>query len=481
MPPGGAYAAYRPIFGQRRSRPDDGAPPCIRSGNGRERRVTARILPGLAEFFSIEASFALFLFAGQYKGLPELRGFPVDFTLLFFVVTFCLIAWAIVSGRMKPAPLSLSVLLMLLFSELAVASLFWSSLDPRNTDKALRFLLLTSTSFFVAHMLAQDRGRQARLARTIAWLSCAILLYDAYYRYVLGAAVIAGDELDPGRYGPRANNYLQYGSHANILFIVFLSLAAFGSLKQLCVAVFGSGAVLYLLLIMGGRGPLAAALLAIPLLALGLLRCPSGSLRRLSHLMALLSGLIVVAAVGYVVVERLEGSGAALERQFRTLDRYQGDDTSSMNGRLEGRDVAFDMWLQKPILGWGIGEFRVKDSYLEYPHNMLLEILAEMGIIGGFLFIVVCTVAVRDCIGIAKDRTCEWTDAAIALLFLTQLALLLTVQGYLADDRAFFAYMGLVIGSRVAAGRSPRPAAPFPGLQTRASLARERLIREGTR
>jgi hypothetical protein len=39
--------------------------------------------PDLAEFFSIEASFVLFVFAGRFKMLPELRSFPVDFTLLF--------------------------------------------------------------------------------------------------------------------------------------------------------------------------------------------------------------------------------------------------------------------------------------------------------------------------------------------------------------------------------------------------------------
>jgi hypothetical protein len=36
---------------------------------------------------------------------------------------------------------------------------------------------------------------------------------------------------------------------------------------------------------------------------------------------------------------------------------------------------------------------------------------------------------------------------AIALLFLTDFALHLTVQGYLADDRIFLAYLGMTIGA----------------------------------
>src|SRR5437868_537860 len=66
------------------------------------------------------------------------------------------------------------------------ASLFWSSIDQRNVDKMLRFLLLTSTSFFAACILGQEKIRRERLLRVLMGLSCAILLYYAYYRYVLG-------------------------------------------------------------------------------------------------------------------------------------------------------------------------------------------------------------------------------------------------------------------------------------------------------
>jgi O-antigen ligase len=483
MPLGGAQAVHRPFGGRRSSGLADAATAPARSPGRGARSLAARVLRSLTEFCSIEASFALFLFAGRYKTLPELRGFPVDFTLLFCAVTFCLIAWAIISGRMKPIPLSLTVLLMILFSEVAVASVLWSSLDPLNTDKALRFLLLTSTSFYAAQMLGQDRERRTRLIRIVIWLSCAILLYYAYYRYVLGIGVEEG-ELNVGKYPADSNNYLEYGAHASILFIICLTLAAFGSLRQLAVAVFASGAALFALVTIGGRGPLASALLAFALLALGLLWRSARPLRRLWRLAALVSGLLALAAAGYLVFEGLSGSGAASEQQFRTLDRYQmqlsREDTSSMDERVGGRDLAFRLWLEKPILGWGLGEFRVKDSYLQYPHNLLLEILMEMGIVGALLFFSVCTVAVRDCLRLAKDQACGWTEAAIVLLFLTELASHFTVQGYLADDRIFLAYMGLVIGCRTAAGPSSGPAPRSPARRQvwgRTPVAHELLMR----
>jgi O-antigen ligase len=409
-----------------------------------------------ADLFSIEASFVLFLFAGRYKALPELRGFPIDFTLLFFAATLCLMAWAIVSGRIKPLPLTLSVVLMISFSALASVSLFWSSLDQRNVDKMLRFLVLTSTSFFAAYILAQEKIRRERMLRMLMGLSCAILLYYAYYRYVLGV-----DMSDPGMGGrvpADANNYLEYNGHAAILFILFMSVAVFGSLKQLGGAIIGACAAVFGLVTIGGRGPLAIALVAVPLLALGLLMRSCGGWQCLSRLFVFLSVVLAAAMVGYIAFVELRGSDAAWE-ELRTLDRYElqlsRESTDSMDERLEGQGFAFRQWLEKPIFGWGIGEFRVQNSYLEYPHNVLLEILMEIGILGAFLFFAVCAFAVARCLLVVKKRDPSWADVAIGLLFLTELISHVTVQGYLADDRSLLAYMGLVIG--LSRGPASRP------------------------
>jgi O-antigen ligase len=140
-------------------------------------------------------------------------------------------------------------------------------------------------------------------------------------------------------------------------------------------------------------------------------------------------------------------------RQFQTLERYEmqlsGEHTDSVDERLEAQGFAFRQWQERPLFGWGMGEFRVQNSYLEYPHNLLLEILMEIGLVGAFLFFSVCAIAVIDCVRAAQSAARPgWVEMAIALLFLTELASHLTVQGYLADDRYFLAYMGMAIGAR---------------------------------
>lgn len=430
----------------RSTSPNPGIGMSMRTHHARRRhasRLSTRFVPGLSDLLSIEASFILFLFAGRYKMFPELRGFPIDFTVLFFVLTAALIAWAFVSGRMRPFPLNLPVLLMILFSEFAAASLFWSSLDPFNKDKLIRFLLFTSTSFFAAYMFGQDKERRERLLRVLALFSCAILLYYVYYRYVVGVDMISSPT---GRYPEDSNNYLEYNEHASLLFIIFIALAVVGSKRQMCSAFAGAGAMLFLLATIGGRGPLAVALLAIPLMGIGLSFRPYGVLKGVTRLLTFVAVLCVVAGATYTAMVQTYGSETW--EQLHTLDRYDmqlsSEDTTSLDERHDARELAVQGWQEKPIFGWGIGEFRVQ-SVFGYPHNLLLEILMELGLVGAALFFPICVIAVVACVRVMQRRTSGWAEIAIALLYVTDLVSHLTVQGYLADNRAFFAYLGLAL------------------------------------
>lgn len=57
---------------------------------------------------------------------------------------------------------------------------------------------------------------------------------------------------------------------------------------------------------------------------------------------------------------------------------------------------AFNLFLEKPLFGWGFG---YTDQAYSYPHNIILELLAELGFIGFLLFTVYFTHAyltIRD-------------------------------------------------------------------------------------
>lgn len=420
----------------------------------------------------------LYLFAGRFKNVPPLHGFPIDLTLLFLAATCGLLLWAIAAGRVRFAPPSLPVLATALFSGLALESFVWSSMEPLNVDKLVRFLLLTGTSFFASCLLAKERSRRVRLLHLVVWFSV-ILVYYMYYRWSVG-----GDPLsDPSTPSKRLNgdNYLEYADHAYMLFVLALSLGVFGSPKQSWIAALGSGMALSALLTIGGRGSLFFALLAIRSSAAGLLaRSQRGRvpLRRLASLIAVIGAS---AAVGYAGLAQLRGPDSVSE-QLHTLHRYEaqlsGEETRSSDLHIEGPEDAFAKWLQNPIIGWGIGEFLLQHTEFAYPHDLLLEILTEMGLVGVFLFCAAAAVA-----AIVSGRllwsTAGWVDASIALLFLTSLLSHLTVSRYLADVRIFFMYLGLAIGTAVDA--APRGVRHIGARGTSLTGPRARRPAEGLR
>jgi O-antigen ligase len=186
------------------------------------------------------------------------------------------------------------------------------------------------------------------------------------------------------------------------------------------------------------------------------------SLGRLARL-AIFLALLAITCATVVLAVRANAPAQDLSR-LRTISRFEahfsGEDTSSMDERARGRQEALDQWLRKPAFGWGIGEFWVQENYLRYPHNLLLEILMELGIVGAFLFFWVAGIGVLACVRLASGPSTGWAEAAIGLLFLTQLASELTVEGYLANDRIFLAYLGLTIGcARFGQTRAAQPLA----------------------
>jgi O-antigen ligase len=410
-------------------------------------RIPHKISHGLwlsrSDLLSLEASFVLYLYSGRYKMMPEVQWFPMDLTLTFLVLTLGLIAWGFIAHRLRPPPMGVPVVCFLLFSEFVGVSFFWSSLDPLNGDKLQRFLTLTATSFIMAAILGQDPVRRQRMLRLIIWLSIALVIHYYYYRYAVGIDIVGERGDAAGRVPSHADTYLEYGAQAAIIFIVFLASSLYRPRRHMWVGLVGMACALFALADIGGRGPLAMGVLAVPLAALMLMRRRRHATSGFMRLVLLVGSLFVVGFIGLMTAKTIDGHDA----DFRTIDRFQmqlsNEDTGSMDERVQGQALAYQRWLERPLLGWGIGEFRVQDSYLNYPHNLLLEILMELGLAGGVLFAIVVTSSLCHCIQRLDSLDFDYVDAAFALLMMTEIVSHFTVQGYLAEDRIFFAYLAI--------------------------------------
>lgn len=443
-------------------------------------QTLARRRPGwltavLDDVLSVEACFILFLVAGRYKALPEFQWLPADPTMLFFVVTLGLILHRCASRQLRPMPLDSSDLLMMAFVALGVVSVFWSSMDPKNIDKVWRFVLVSVSGYFFASVLAQDAERRARLVRLMLAFSVLLMAYYTVFRWVVG---ISQWELETtGRV--RGNNYLEYGTHAGFMFLGSLALVVFGPRKWLIPALAGAVMGLFLLTLIGARGALVFSVAGVPLAGAALLfnrqRFGVGAKR-----LAMLIGVLVVMAwAGYAALVAVKGFSEASEQLYtleRLTNQLTSESTSSLDLRAEGRELAFRRWLEQPILGWGLGEFRVQHS-VDYPHNLLLECLMEVGLTGTVLFLLPHLAALFACLRTLRDPAAGWADMAIAIEFVTSFVSHMTVEGYLGDNRVYFAALGMAI----CLGRRPKrrvviqPAVRSPAEPQPKSLAAKRL------
>jgi O-antigen ligase len=341
---------------------------------------------------------------------------------------------------------------------LAWISIVWSSFSDLNLDKLLRYILFTMPAFFIGSTLGRQPERVARFIRLVIGISMLLLSYYSYYRFVLGINLTSDKLADY-----YANNYLEYSWHASYLFIILCVYMVFAARPRFILSFFGAVLSLAGLFLIGGRGPMLFGLMAVPLVLMTAFLRRAASVPHTKRFTIYVAGVALVGIAGYYAA--LASGGSLFGQDLLTVQRWElslsGESTFSMDSREEAQRAALSFWQEKPFFGWGIGEFRVK-HWLKYPHNLLVEVLMELGIVGALIFILLCAMVVRKCLRVMAWPSAPWQSVAIATLLLCSLASHLTVQGYLADDRAFLALMGLAasLAARPMAGQVGSAATP---------------------
>ena len=99
-----------------------------------------------------------------------------------------------------------------------------------------------------------------------------------------------------------------------------------------------------------------------------------------------------------------------------------------IQGTLEGRETdvrggliadALEQWWQRPIVGYGIDQYRVVSKYSAYSHNNYTELLASLGVIGLLLYYtIIAVLTVRAVRGVIRGSQASWTVLAIILVLL---------------------------------------------------------------
>ncbi len=358
-------------------------------GKAGAEKATSRMAalgPFLGALLSFEAIFALYLYSNALKFIVPLP-LPVDETVVFaglgaLVGTFIVLR----RGIYQPA---LSLLaLMLLFLGWVLVTWGWSPSRTLAKSYITGYFSLDLFALIAAgFVIAPSRERIVRFFLWVAFLAVVVAAYGSVMYMTYGSLrYYAGLGLD-GRPYLLWSYATAYG--ATVLFAIAI-FSRFLSVKQLLSGGFLALCVGFLL-VSGSRGALLGFGLASLTLLLGSGRLWQG--RRLQVTTPqIVATLVLVVAAGYVGWMIVEGSTTGSIGRFVKLFRQIEDEAVILSAnRFSYFDFALEAWLKAPLFGNGVGSFSILYRGAEipgtYPHNIFLEILAEYGLVGLALFL----------------------------------------------------------------------------------------------
>jgi O-antigen ligase len=209
----------------------------------------------------------------------------------------------------------------------------------------------------------------------------------------------------------RARVYLVWGRSAAYSLAISFLLGIYSrwfSLRQLaCFAT--AGICVFFLLVGGGRSALIAGILGcLPPLLIGLHVTRKRLFLSRGQLLALVLLAAAAALLAYLITS---GEATATLKRLESLFSDMTNEDAVMRGpnRFDYYSSAFNLWLQAPILGHGIGGFprmhgvMVESAQGSYPHNFILEIMVELGIVGLALFLFFVWTVAKD-VSVARLR-----------------------------------------------------------------------------
>jgi O-antigen ligase len=386
---------------------------------------------GLGLFIWPEVTLGLYVNAGLFKADPRLSSLSslIDFTLVLGAVLGAVVVYRLVLRRERifwNREMSLS----LAFVSVILVGLTYTPAGSYGTDKALRFVLLTMLAFFTPTVVI--RSYQSVWLFFCGWLGFATLL----------AAEALGQIGTGQRLSAFNATTISMSRTVGVAIIILLFAVLMGQVSRHWQILAAVGLVFMMLVLVGSgsRGPLLM-LVATVIFTIGVSIVKPG--RRLRSLLVI--GVLGITALGVFSSGLIPA--ASLQR-FDLLIKQADADTSSQ-ARLMVMRVAWYLFTTSPVVGRGTGSVSAFGAGREqvYPHNILLELAAENGLLGLSLYLCLVGMVLWRLIsklGGELDHRSLWLTLSALLLF----ALLGSmVSGDLNDNRDLWLFAGIALAA----------------------------------
>lgn len=390
-------------------------------------------MKNLKFILSIEMLYVLFIVAGAVKMMLNL---PFDFTVfvggILIVVTLFKFLKKLTILRISLLPLAC----IGIFTIILVLSIMYSPSTVYAHDKAIRFLLTTLPAFVIPLLIFRSKHSLEKIIKSIYFISIVLGLIGFI-------VVLKGGQTENGFVELGGDNYISVarvlgmGGVISFTYMVYSSKIKLAFTHFIILAIIG-----FPLISTGGRMPFIAFVLSSLLMLVLYIKFSKReisfkSVRKFLMIISLLS-------IGIWLIFRNSIYATSFKRITVLFTEQDGGSSARIREILYS--AAYKMFGENPFFGGGLGSFGIyytdTDQRL-YPHNIFLEVLGELGLVGCFALIIL--MAIGFSIGYKFIKK-EEADHITLSIFLVTLYLFVNanVSGDLNDNRIFFAMLGVL-------------------------------------
>lgn len=306
--------------------------------------------------------YLLFTFSGMIKWIP----FPVDPLLLFGGVLVLLVIFRLKKIELSRGSILLVSLFILFYVWLIVSSVY--SVSPSFYKEKIILVLPALMIYIYPVLLFKDDSFIIAFERVFNSLITITLLLMMFL-YVTGIFDVLTTRIEDSK----IPNYLKTSLFLGLG--VLINFNKKGVYNKVLI-----GLSIFFMIMLGGRGP-------VLLLGLVLLPLLFNKIKKMEFSFVSLLVTVLVISLGVFYISK---QPEITERLVNRISSIRDGDNSSLE-RVNDFYESTNTIMNNPILGVGNGGYGysvASDDSLYYPHNLLLEIWAELGIIGLLIFVV---------------------------------------------------------------------------------------------
>jgi len=385
-------------------------------------------------FYFGEMWFALFIFSGYFKGSVNLV--DVDLTILFLILTGLSSFLRLVRQPDFSVSVIVPFVLYVILTMLVILSYFYAPNTVLMQEKTFKYLGLTTPAFLFVYLLIRDKKS---LKMFLAFLSI-ISLVLSIISFTLTSSV-------SGFVGFNDGNYLGLGRINGIGLAVIIFLGVFNSeiRRGKVFLLLFSSIIAISLLSTGGRMPVISVMCAALIVMVSSIKIKNGNLTFPSYFKKTL--LIIPISIGAVYFAYKKGIIDQFLNRFLVLF-YESSGGSSSVGRLERYYLSFELWKDNFVFGTGFGGFGfyyTNDQSHDYPHNLFLEMLSELGLLGFMTITVLVIIVLIRCFKLTKNKKIR-NDSLFITTIIVSLIIFINamVSGDVNENRILFTFLAIL-------------------------------------